>query len=138
MILIDYMLSQVIAAAGKPFPGQIAPHMLTATAGKAGVLQAGGQGNWFGSFCLRIDNVFKFRRKGNLGCLYERLHYKHYNIIPIGYSPAAIPTTGNQTLVISQLPVGVISSQQHNILPAHSSAHKATDMQKVSEILNLR
>ncbi|XP_068207549.1 polyhomeotic-like protein 2 [Palaemon carinicauda] len=83
---------QVIAAAtGKPFQGQIAPHMLTATAGKTGVLQAGGQG---------------------------------------GYSPAAIPTTGSQTLVIGQLPVGVISSQQHNILPAHSGAHKTTDMQK--------
>lgn len=37
------MLSQVIAT-GKPFQGQIAPHML-ATAGKAGVLQTGGQGN---------------------------------------------------------------------------------------------
>lgn len=45
-------MSQVIAAPGKPFQGQIAPHMLTATAGKAGVLQAGGQGNWSGSFCL--------------------------------------------------------------------------------------
>ncbi|XP_066951689.1 polyhomeotic-like protein 2 isoform X5 [Macrobrachium rosenbergii] len=83
---------QVIAAAtGKPFQGQIAPHMLTATTGKTGVLQAGGQA---------------------------------------GYSPAAIPTTGSQTLVIGQLPVGVISSQQHNILPAHSATHKSADMQK--------
>ncbi|XP_064082350.1 polyhomeotic-proximal chromatin protein-like isoform X3 [Macrobrachium nipponense] len=82
---------QVIAAAtGKPFQGQIAPHMLTTT-GKTGVLQAGGQA---------------------------------------GYSPAAIPTTGSQTLVIGQLPVGVISSQQHNILPAHSATHKSADMQK--------
>ncbi|KAK8720409.1 hypothetical protein OTU49_013341, partial [Cherax quadricarinatus] len=80
---------QVIAA-GKPFQGQIAPHMLTTTTGKAGVLQAGGQ----------------------------------------GYSPAAIPTTGSQTLVIGQLPMGVISSPQHNILPAHSTTHKPTDMQK--------
>ncbi|XP_047483113.1 polyhomeotic-like protein 2 [Penaeus chinensis] len=85
---IQNMLPQVIAT-GKPFQGQIAPHMLT-TAGKSGVLQTGGQ----------------------------------------GYSPTAIPTTASQTLVIGQLPVGVISSQQHNILPAHSSTHKPTDMQK--------
>ena len=39
-------------AAGKPFQGQIAPHMLTATAGKPGVLQAGGQGNWYGIVAL--------------------------------------------------------------------------------------
>ncbi|KAK3891231.1 hypothetical protein Pcinc_004873 [Petrolisthes cinctipes] len=82
---------QVITA-GKPFPGQIAPHMLTAAAGKTGVLQAGGQ----------------------------------------GYSPAAIPTSGNQTLVISQLPLGMINSQQHNILPPHSTTHKQPDVQKQS------
>jgi hypothetical protein len=44
---------------------------------------------------------------------------------------ATIPTTTNQTLVISQL--GVISNQP-SILPAHSAstgAAKPTDMQKV-------
>ncbi|KAK7082126.1 hypothetical protein SK128_024753 [Halocaridina rubra] len=87
---------QVIAAAtGKPFQGQIGPHMLTTATGKAGVLQAGGQ---------------------------------------TGYSPAAIPTTGSQTVLIGQLPVGVISSQQHNILPAHSVSHKSTDIQKQQSI----
>ncbi|KAJ4443707.1 hypothetical protein ANN_05382, partial [Periplaneta americana] len=52
----------------------------------------------------------------------------HYSSFP-GY--ATIPTTTNQTLVISQL--GVISNQP-NILPAHSAstgAAKPTDMQKV-------
>ncbi|CAL4073333.1 unnamed protein product, partial [Meganyctiphanes norvegica] len=47
-----------------------------------------------------------------------------------GYTQAGIPTSSSQTLVLSQLPVGVISSQQHSILPAHSGAHKPGELHK--------
>lgn len=47
---------------------------------------------------------------------------------------ATIPTTTNQTLVISQLGLAAVSSQP-NILPAHSGKQ---DMQKVSLLLHNR
>jgi len=110
-------LLQVITA-GKPFqPNQLPPQMITT---QKSVLQ-GQAGKWLQLLGTQMSSiaVVKFR-------LYVILYISAS--FP-GY--ATIPTTTNQTLVISQL--GVISNQP-SILPAHSAstgAAKPTEMQKV-------
>ena len=108
---------QVITA-GKPFqPNQLPPQMITT---QKSVLQ-GQAGKWLCMLGSQISSVAVIK---------VLLHVILYVVASFpGY--ATIPTTTNQTLVISQL--GVISNQP-SILPAHSAstgAAKPTDMQKV-------
>jgi len=110
-------LLQVITA-GKPFqPNQLPPQMITT---QKSVLQ--GQAGK----CLHLLGT----QMSSIAIVKFRLHVILYVAASFpGY--ATIPTTTNQTLVISQL--GVISNQP-SILPAHSTntgAAKPTEMQKV-------
>ena len=110
-------LLQVITA-GKPFqPNQLPPQMITT---QKSVLQ-GQAGKWL---------QFLGTQTSSVAVIKFRLHVILYVAASFpGY--ATIPTTTNQTLVISQL--GVISNQP-SILPAHSAstgAAKPTEMQKV-------
>ena len=110
-------LLQVITA-GKPFqPNQLPPQMITT---QKSVLQ-GQAGKWLQLLGTQMSSV---------SVMEFRLHVALYVAASFpGY--ATIPTTTNQTLVISQL--GVISNQP-SILPAHSAstgAAKPTEMQKV-------